>query len=160
MQATDSCAHRRARLPVSLAALGITFAFAFAMPASAAPDSPVGLWKNIDDKTGEAKALIRIEEVEGVLSGRIESVLTPGRADATCEQCEGELKDQPIRGMQILAGLRKVGDWWEGGTILDPNNGKSYKSQLRTIEGGDKLEVRGFIGMPILGRTQTWVRQP
>src|SRR5690606_38884487 len=93
MQATDSPAHRRARLPVSLAALGITFAFAFAMPASAAPDSPVGLWKNIDDKTGEAKALIRIEEVEGVLSGRIESVLTPGRADATCEQCEGELKD-------------------------------------------------------------------
>ena len=148
------------RLPALAAGLGIAFAFAFVAPATAGPDSPVGLWKNIDDRTGEAKALVRIEEVDGELRGRIESVLTPGRADAVCEQCEGDLKDKPIRGMQILEGLRKAGDWWEGGTILDPNNGKSYRSQLRTIEGGSKLEVRGFIGMPILGRTQTWVRQP
>lgn len=160
MQPGEFHARHGVRLPAMAAALGIAIAFAFVTPVAAGPDSPVGLWKNIDDKTGEAKALIRIEEADGVLNGRIEAVLTPGRADAVCEKCEGELEDKPIRGMQILAGLRKVGDWWEGGTILDPNNGKSYKSQLRTIEGGSKLEVRGFIGMPILGRTQTWVRQP
>lgn len=148
------------RLPALAAALGIAFAFAIASPVMADPGSPVGLWKNIDDKTGQPKALVRIEEVDGVLRGRIESVLTPGRADAVCDQCEGELEGKPIRGMRILDGLRKVGDWWEGGTILDPNNGKTYKSQVRTIEGGARLEVRGFIGMPILGRTQTWVRQP
>lgn len=148
------------RLPAVAAALAIAFSLAAIGPATAGTDSPAGLWKNIDDKTGEAKALIRIEEVDGELRGRIESILTPGRADAVCDQCEGELRGQPIRGMQILEGLRKVGDWWEGGTILDPNNGKSYRSQLRTIEGGTRLEVRGYIGMPILGRTQTWVRQP
>lgn len=150
----------RGRLPALAAAAGIAFALAVVRPASADPDSPVGLWKNIDDRTGEAKALIRIEEVGGELRGVIEQVLTPGRADAVCEQCEGQLRGRPIRGMQILEGLRKADDWWEGGTILDPNNGKSYRSQLRTIEGGTRLEVRGYIGMPILGRTQTWVRQP
>jgi uncharacterized protein (DUF2147 family) len=150
----------RGRLPALAAALGIAFALVVVNPACAGPDSPVGLWKNIDDKTGEAKALIRIEQVDGELRGVIEQVLTPGRADAVCDQCEGELRGKPIRGMRILEGLRKAGDWWEGGTILDPNNGKSYRSQLRTVDGGAKLEVRGYIGMPILGRTQTWVRQP
>ena len=150
----------RGRLPARAAALAIAFAFAFVRPASADPDSPVGLWKSIDDKTGEAKALIRIRQVDGELQGVIESILTPGRAEAVCDKCEGELRGKPIRGMRILEGLRLVGDWWEGGTILDPNNGKSYRSQLRTVEGGGKLEVRGYIGMPILGRTQTWVRQP
>jgi uncharacterized protein (DUF2147 family) len=150
----------RGRLPALAAALGIAFAFVVVNPACAGPDSPVGLWKNIDDKTGEAKALIRIEQVDGELRGVIEQVLTPGRADAVCDQCEGELRGKPIRGMRILEGLRKAGDWWEGGTILDPNNGKSYRSQLRTVDGGARLEVRGYIGMPILGRTQTWVRQP
>lgn len=150
----------RGRLPAMAAALGIAFAFVVVRPASADPDSPVGLWKSIDDKSGEAKALIRIQEVDGELRGVIESILTPGRADAVCDKCEGELRGKPIRGMRILEGLRKVGDWWEGGTILDPKNGKTYRSQLRTAEGGSRLEVRGYIGMPILGRTQTWVRQP
>ncbi|MEZ5727786.1 MAG: DUF2147 domain-containing protein [Burkholderiaceae bacterium] len=129
-------------------------------PVLAQPGSPVGLWKNIDDETGKAKALIRIEEKAGALVGRIVEILTPGKANAVCGKCEGALKDKPVRGMQILQGLKKVEEWYEGGTILDPNNGKVYRSQLRLVDEGKRLEVRGFIGMPLFGRSQTWVRQP
>jgi uncharacterized protein (DUF2147 family) len=136
------------------AALGLAAASAFAQA-----DSPVGLWKNIDDKTGEAKGLIRISESGGMLVGKIEKVLTKGQEDAKCEACEGELKDKPVAGMQIITGLKKGAQWFEGGTILDPNNGKVYKARMKLVDEGRKLEVRGYVGAPLLGRTQTWVRE-
>jgi uncharacterized protein (DUF2147 family) len=126
--------------------------------AWAQADSPVGLWKTIDDETKQAKSLVRITESGGQLSGKIEKILTD-KPDAVCEVCSGDLKDKPVQGMVILRGLKKGGDWWEGGTILDPNNGKTYRSQARTIDGGTKLEVRGYIGTPLLGRSQTWIRE-
>lgn len=130
------------------------------LPAAYAdPGNAVGLWQSIDDASGKPKALIRISESGGVLSGRIEKLLAD-KPDAVCEKCEGELKDKPIAGMTIIQGLKKGEDWYEDGTILDPNNGKTYRCRLKAIEGGAKLEVRGFIGSPLLGRTQTWVRQP
>lgn len=133
-------------------------AMAASLQVWAQADTPVGLWKTIDDDTKEAKSLIRISESGGQLSGKVEKILTD-KPDAICEQCSGDLKDKPIRGMTILRGHKKADDWWEGGTILDPANGKVYKSQLRTLEGGKKLEVRGYIGISLLGRSQTWVRE-
>ena len=144
---------------IELSRVGAAIVFAaIAGTTAAQPATPVGLWRNIDDETGKPKALVRITEAGGALVGRIEQVLTPGKEDATCEKCEGALKDKPVRGMQILQGLRKVGDWYEGGTILDPNNGKVYKVQMSPKDGGKALDVRGYIGMPLLGRTQTWLR--
>lgn len=140
-------------------AAGIPAASAQTATAHALEASPVGLWKTIDDETGKAKSLIRIVESDGVLSGTIEKLLTPGKEDAKCDKCEGELKDQPVLGMTILKGLRKGTDGWEGGTILDPNNGKSYRSQLKVVDGGKKIEVRGYIGIPLLGRSQNWLRE-
>lgn len=133
-------------------------ALAASPPAWAQADSPVGLWKNIDDETKQAKALIRISESGGSLTGRIEKILTD-QPDAVCEKCTDENKDKPVRGMTILRGHQKKGEFWDGGTILDPNNGKTYRSFLKLIDGGTRLEVRGFIGAPILGRTQVWVRE-
>lgn len=132
-----------------------------ALPSAWAQDTPVGLWKNIDDQTGQPKALIRISDNNGVLEGRIEKLFRPTNEDQNpkCVKCEGALKDQPIIGMTILNNLRKDGDEYNGGTILDPANGKTYKSKLKLVDGGKKLDVRGYIGMPMLGRTQTWVRQ-
>lgn len=121
-------------------------------------DSPVGLWKSIDDETKQAKALIRVSEKDGVLSGRIEKILTD-KPDAVCDKCEGDLKDKPVQGMTILQGLKKAEEWWEDGTILDPNNGKVYRARLKPVENGAKLQVRGFIGVSLLGRTQTWLRE-
>lgn len=123
--------------------------------------SPVGLWKNIDDVTGKSLALIRITDSNGVLSGKIEKLfLTPGEnQNPTCTKCEGGNKDLPVLGLVILVGLKKDGDEYRGGTILDPDNGQQYKSRLLLEEGGKKLNVRGYIGIPWIGRSQIWVRE-
>ena len=129
--------------------------------AAQAQTTPVGLWKTIDDDTKAEKSLVRIVESGGVLTGKIEKLLDPSRADAKCDKCEGANKDQPVVGMTIIHGVKQDPEEtsiWTGGEILDPNNGKTYKVRLKPIEGGKKLEVRGYIGTPFLGRTQTWIR--
>ena len=133
----------------------------FAVPAFAQDGPAVGMWKTIDDETGKPKALIRITENEGQLQGTIEKLFRGPNEDQNpkCVKCEGARKDQPIIGMTILSGLKKNGDEYTGGTILDPNNGKEYKSKAALKDGGKKLEVRGYIGAPMFGRTQTWVRE-
>jgi len=122
--------------------------------------TPVGLWKTIDDETKQERSHVRITEAGGVLSGRIERLSDPTKQDAKCEKCEGAKKDQRVIGMTILEGVKRDGgaDHWEGGSILDPNNGKTYKVRLTPKDGGKSLDVRGYIGAPMLGRTQTWVR--
>ena len=122
--------------------------------------TPVGLWKTIDDETKQERSLVRIAETGGVLSGRIEKITDPTKQDARCDKCEGARKDQRVVGMTILEGVKRHGgaDHWDGGSILDPNNGKVYKVRLAPKDGGKALEVRGYIGAPVLGRTQTWMR--
>lgn len=123
-----------------------------------AGEGPVGTWKTIDDETHQAKALIQIsEDGHGVLSGKIVKLLQ--HPDAVCEKCEGALKGKPDLGMTILWGLKPEGSAWSGGHILDPKSGKVYSAKMKLIEGGKKLEVRGFLGISLLGRSQIWERQ-
>ena len=122
-------------------------------------NSPVGLWRTIDDATQQPKALVRITEQGGTLSARIEKILTE-KTDAVCQDCPGDRKDKPVQGLTILTGLKADGEEWSGGEILDPANGKLYRAKAKLIDGGRKLEVRGFVGIALLGRTQTWVREP
>ena len=127
--------------------------------AAFAQQSPVGLWRNVDDKTGEAKAEIRIVDNGGAVNGRIERRLAKdAKPTDVCTECRDERKDQPFTGLEIIRGARKAADKavWEGGKILDPENGREYTLRLTPIEGGKRLEVRGSIGP--FGRTQTWVR--
>ena len=145
-------------VPRALAALAIVLASA----AAQAQTSPVGLWKTIDDETKKEKSLIRLTETGGVVTGKVEKLLDPATpADAVCEKCDDERKGKPILGMTVVRGV-KQGETdkarWEGGEILDPNNGKTYKVRLTPAADGKTLAVRGYIGTPILGRTQTWVR--
>ena len=121
--------------------------------------TPVGLWRNADDKTGEAKADIRIVEAGGVLSGRIDKRLGKDvKPDDTCEQCSDDRKDKPINGLEIIRGAKRAEgkDAWEGGKILDPENGRNYNLRMTPVDAGKKLEVRGSWGP--FGRTQTWTR--
>ena len=122
--------------------------------------TPEGLWRNIDDKSGEAKAEIRIQgNSAGVLTGVLEKRLAKdAKPDDLCKDCSDERKNQPILGLEIIRGAQKAEgkDVWEGGKILDPENGRNYTLRLTPIEGGKKLEVRGSLGP--FGRTQTWVR--
>ncbi|OGQ60015.1 MAG: hypothetical protein A3J24_12485 [Deltaproteobacteria bacterium RIFCSPLOWO2_02_FULL_53_8] len=123
--------------------------------------SPAGLWKNIDDETGKPKALIRITDSNGEIKGKIEKLFRAAgeEQNPTCDKCEGSRKDQPIVGMTILWGMKPDGEEYGGGQILDPSNGKTYKSKMAFADSNKKLKVRGYIGMPMLGRTQTWVRE-
>ncbi len=111
--------------------------------------TPVGTWKSVDEKTGQPKSQIVIEDQGGVLQGRVQQLLRPG-ADpkALCVECKDALKDQPMVGLPIIQGAKKAADKdvWEGGKILDPENGKFYTLRLTPIDGGQKLEVRGSIG--------------
>ncbi|HYC41888.1 MAG TPA: DUF2147 domain-containing protein [Noviherbaspirillum sp.] len=146
----------RRLVTLSLAASALVAASAMAQDAT-----PIGVWKTIDDETGKPKSLVRITESNGELRGKIEKLFREAGEDPNpkCEKCEGNLKDQPVIGMTIITGMKKDGSEYNGGHILDPNNGKVYKSKLTVVEGGKKLDVRGYIGVPMLGRTQTWVRQ-
>jgi uncharacterized protein (DUF2147 family) len=134
---------------------------AFAAHAAHAQATPVGLWKTIDDETKTERSHVRISDSAGVLSARIEKLLDPSKQDARCDKCSDERKDKPILGMAIVRNVKQNADdpgLWDGGEILDPNNGKTYKVRLRPVNGGKSLEVRGYIGAPLLGRTQTWQR--
>ncbi len=138
------------------AALGLASALALAQ------STPAGVWKTIDDATKKEKSLVRITDNAGVFIGKIEKLLDPtAKQDAVCDKCTDERKDKPILGMTIITGVKQsasAADIWDGGHILDPNDGKVYKVRLSPADGGKKLDVRGYIGMPMLGRTQTWLR--
>ena len=135
-----------------IAALGASASFA---------QTPVGLWRTIDDASGKEKSLVRIAENAGVLTGKIEKLADPNKQDSKCDECSDARKGQPVLGMTILRNVRHNESdkaLWDGGDILDPNNGKIYRVRLTPSSDNKKLEVRGYIGTPLLGRTQTWQR--
>ena len=123
--------------------------------------SPVGQWEAVSDVTGEATSVIRIILENGQLAGIIEKLIRePGQdPNPLCTKCPDEKKDQPVQGMTILWGLEKDDEEWNGGFVLDPKSGKTYRSELRVTDDGGKLEVRGFIGFSLFGRTQVWIRK-
>jgi len=142
---------------ILLAALSLSFS----LQAWADTNSPVGLWRTIDDKTGKERSLVRITETEGVLDGKVEKIFDEPGDDPQhlCRKCEGERKDKPVLGMTILWGMKKHGEEYSGGEILAPKSGQIYRCHMRVIDGGKKLEVRGYIGVSLFGRSQTWLRE-
>jgi len=133
-----------------------------ALTAAAQATSPAGLWRTIDDSSKKDKSLVRIVEANGVYTGKVEKIVDPDSPkDAVCKDCSDERKDKPVVGMTIVRNVKASADdknVFEGGDILDPNNGKVYRVKLKLIDNGSKLDVRGYIGTPMLGRTQTWIR--
>ncbi|OYU32264.1 MAG: hypothetical protein CFE39_04015 [Comamonadaceae bacterium PBBC2] len=124
-------------------------------------NSPVGKWRTIDDKTGEAKSVVVIEENAGVLRGKVSQILRKDADPAAkCGLCKDDRKDQTILGMEIIRGVKKSAgnDYWDAGEILDPEEGKLYRVRLTPLEGGAKLQVRGFLGP--FWRNQVWVKAP
>ncbi|MGY0798345.1 DUF2147 domain-containing protein [Lysobacter sp. A286] len=132
------------------------------LPMSAlAQQTPIGTWTTIDDDTGKAKSTVEIYQADnGTLSGRVLEVMQSAQGDnPVCSECDGERKNQPIEGMVILWDAKQDGAVWKGGKILDPAKGKVYSLKLQPVDDGAKLEVRGFMGFSLLGRTQTWIRR-
>lgn len=133
---------------------------AHAQDSAPAAATPIGTWETIDDHTGEPKALVQIsQDADGTLSGKVIRGL--GASDdptRRCTACTDARKDQLILGMTIIDGMKQDGESWTGGHILDPENGKIYKCKMHLGDDGKTLIVRGYIGISLLGRSQTWHR--
>jgi len=142
-------------------ALSCALAIGLANFAHADLDTPAGLWKTIDDGSGKERALVRIVENNGVFEGRVEKIFDQPGDDLQhlCRRCGGARKDKPIVGMVFIWGVKKDGDQYGGGEILDPNNGTIYRAKMKVTGGGRKLQVRAYIGWSLFGRSQTWIRQ-
>ncbi len=130
-------------------------------PAAAQDDTPVGRWVTIDDKDHSPRSIIEIVDNAGALDGTVLKIYDrPGdRPGHLCRKCEGALKDKPVVGMTVIHGLKRDGNSWDGGTILDPDSGNTYSAEMHLDDGGRKLVVRGYLGISLLGRSQTWIRE-
>lgn len=145
-----------------LSASLLAFSLMISAGVSVANDlaTPVGIWQSIDENTHKPTAIIEVSRTtDGVLSGKAVKGLLPGDTGRRCTACKDERKDQLIQGMTLIKDMIQNGEGWDGGKILDPNNGTEYKCKMHLIDGGKKLVVRGYIGFSLLGRSQTWVRQ-
>jgi uncharacterized protein (DUF2147 family) len=140
----------------------VALAFASTNPPARvqAQATPVGRWNTISDTDGRPTAVVEIRESGGELVGVVKALLVAADPqDSVCGKCSGDRRGRPIVGMEILRHMRRDGDAWTGGEILDPENGRTYRAQMHLEDGGRKLVVRGYVGFSLFGRSQTWVRQ-
>ncbi|MGA2269810.1 MAG: DUF2147 domain-containing protein [Bryobacteraceae bacterium] len=138
--------------------LAVVCLSALALQAADSASTPAGRWRTFDDKTGKPKAIVLLYEDQGLLFGRVETLVDPD-AVKICDKCGDERKGQPVTGMVIVRRLKKNGDEYTGGDILDPKNGSVYRCKMRLIDQGRKLSVRGYLGLSLFGRSQTWIRE-
>jgi uncharacterized protein (DUF2147 family) len=131
---------------------------ALALRAADSASTPAGRWRTFDDKiAGKAKAIIVLYEEKGLLFGRVETLVDPD-AVKICDKCSDERKGRPVTGMVVVRRMKKDGDEYTGGDILDPKNGSVYRCKMRLVDQGRKLSVRGYLGFSLFGRSQTWTR--
>lgn len=139
----------------------ILTALSFFTGCAFAQSIPWGTWTTVDEHTGTATSVVKVIETDNGLMGTIDRILDPAKVDARCTACTDERKDQPIAGMVIFRDVKIKEDQaltWDGGQILDPKSGNTYRVRIRLIDDGKTLEVRGYKGTPFLGRTQLWKR--
>ena len=126
--------------------------------ASACAQEVFGKWNTVDDKTHEIRSIVEIYPINGRAFGKVVAITDPERQEDICTACDDDdpRKNQPILGMVIMKGLKKAGNTWTGGEVLDPETGKIYKCKM-WIDNGS-LVIRGYLGFTWLGRSQTWIR--
>ena len=141
-----------------LASLTMAFVYPMTLPAQA---TPVGYWNTVSDDDGRPTAVVEIQQrADGEYVGIVRGLLVAAsHEDSVCSKCTDERRGQPVVGMTILRHMRQDGDEWSGGEILDPENGKTYRAKLKLADGGKALVVRGYIGISLFGRSQTWIRR-
>lgn len=138
--------------------LVLTVLFMFGRNVNALENTPAGLWKTFDDK-GKATGYIRVIENQDIYTGVIEKGLPTDKEDKLCTLCKDERRDKKLIGMTVIKNVKAKGDSYEGSEILDPFSGNTYRVKLTLKEAGKKMEVRGFVGISLFGRTQIWERE-
>jgi len=151
---------RNFNMRIQIAAfLAATTFSSLALPAQSADKTPVGRWQTVSEATGKNNGVVQIANDGGQLLGRLVAGANPAEFETRlCDKCPGDRHGQPMKGLLILSGLHQSGAEWDGGEILDPQSGKVYRVKLNLADGGKKLLVRGFMGLSMFGRTQTWTR--
>jgi uncharacterized protein (DUF2147 family) len=145
----------------ALAGIAIVAALIVAgTPARAADAAIAGLWKTFSDKTGKLESIVRIVEADGEIKGTIEKVFPGPNEDPNpkCDKCPAEFKGKPVAGLTFLWGVKREDARLSAGKILDPEEGEIYNCQIELADGGKSLKVRGYVGVPLFGRTQVWQR--
>jgi uncharacterized protein (DUF2147 family) len=149
---------------LTIAALLLLNAAAWAAPAGGGEPSAVGLWEQVDEKSGKAESWFRIAEKDGVYSGTIVKMFQkpgdPPPESWRCTKCEGAEQNAPVLGLMLIKGMKRNGLAYEGGTIMDPRDGTVYRALMNLSPDGKKLEVRGYLGYALFGRSQMWNRLP
>src|SRR6476620_6001908 len=132
------------------------------VPLHAADPTAAGLWEQVDDNSGKPESWFKITERNGVYVGNIVKIFSkPGEDENwVCDRCEGAEKGAPVLGLALIKGMRRTGDSYENGTIMDPRDGSVYRALMRLSPDGNKLEVRGYLGISLFGRSQVWNRLP
>lgn len=146
---------------MKLKTLSVVLAAGFHLQGLWAQASPLGLWQTYDDKSGQAQSMVRISEAGGQLRGTIERIMDPSKAEKRCSECSGAKRDKPLVGLAVIEAVPTKpieGLTWSGGEILDPKTGQTYRVRLHLADGGRVMEVHGYVGVPLLGRTQVWRR--
>lgn len=132
----------------------IIFAFAAILFSTLSFAQIEGRWKTIDDETGKPKSVVEIfKKSDGKYYGRIAELLAKP-VNSNCVACSDDRKNKPLVGMEVIRGLKKDGNEFTGGTITDPKSGKTYKCTVK--RAGNNLDVRGYMGISLIGRSQTW----
>ncbi len=144
-----------------LLSISILFSIFTYMPIFAAELPVQGYWKTIDDETHKPRSIVEIFEKDGKIFGKIIKIFPHEGNKDLCEKCPDEFKNLPILGLQFMWDLKSTNQnstKYDGGKILDPASGSIYRSKLELTDNGQKLEVRGYIGISLFGRSQTWLR--
>ena len=144
----------------ALAAIAV--AVATSIPLRAAGPTAVGLWEQVDENSGKAESWIKISERNGVYEGNIVKIFfKPGEDENwVCSKCEGSEKGAPVLGLTLIKGMRRNGLSYENGTVRDPRDGSVYRASMTVSPDGKKLEMRGYVGISLFGRSQVWNRLP
>jgi uncharacterized protein (DUF2147 family) len=148
------------RKSIILAAVG--FIGVAGLLARAAEPTAVGLWEQVDDKTGKPESWFKITERNGIYTGNLVKIFfKPGEDENwVCDRCEGAERGAPVLGLALIKGMRRNGFSYENGTIMDPRDGSVYRALMQLSPDGQKLEVRGYLGISLFGRSQVWNRLP
>jgi uncharacterized protein (DUF2147 family) len=146
----------------SAALSGVLLLAGASLPLRAAEQTAVGLWEQVDEKSGQPESWFRIQEKNGVYEGAIVKIFfKPGEdPNFACDQCEGADRGKPVLGLTLIKGMQRNGTAYENGTIMDPRDGKVYRAKMNLSPDGQHLDVRGYLGISLFGRTQTWNRLP
>ncbi len=124
-----------------------------------AEPTAAGIWVTIDDNTHKPRGTVRIYEQGGLWFGRIVSAFDPSERNERCTRCAGDRRGKPVIGIVFLRGMIRHGSDYAGGDILDPETGFVYRCHFTLSPDGNKLTVRGYLGISLIGRTQIWIRQ-